>query len=80
MELDERDIRVVASGRFVRRWRWLFLSYLALCIFPLGGVAFLGWNENLVYIPVVMILGGFGFWCWGADREGKKLVKEWKGE
>lgn len=84
MDLDEKDVRSVANGRFTRRWRWHFTGYLIFCLVLMIGIVlgniYLGWMDRLVFIPLVMLLGGFGFWIRRLDKAEKKLVKEWKGE
>lgn len=87
IDLDRKDIKAVASGRFTRRWRWHLLGYLIFCMILLGGLGFLVSSyecgnlvSNIVFLPLVLILGGFGFWSWKLDKAEKRLVKEWEGE
>ena len=84
IELDERDIRNVASGRYWRRKKWYALGsmvVLAVVILPLFVILSKGnWTDWFwILVPIAYSVWSACLFIWEM-KERKKLIKEWKSE
>ena len=90
IELDEKDIRTVANGRFFRKFRWKMLASIVpfVVAWAIGWILFVGqaaypldWPAIVVVaLLVVAIFAPAIYWDRRQRREVNQLVREWKGK
>lgn len=85
IELDERDIKAVASNRLIRRYRWYLVGSVVLCLAGALGLESLlqevdAWRKYLPLIPVAALGIGLILFLKKISKEEKSLVREWKKE
>jgi len=84
IELDEKDVKAIASSRLSRKYKWWISGLLLSSPIGLIGVGLLSsiksWPSFLVFIPGVFFLGLGIFYYIVTSKAEKALVKEWKKE
>jgi len=82
IELDEKDVRAVASRRY---WARLDYRKVAGCFLLLLAVAIgLVWLprpwDYFALVPMLVAVGWFIWWGIGEKRAKEELVRKWKEE
>jgi len=82
IELDEKDVKAVASSRFWRKYRrWILgitLGVFGLVILTVIVTSPESWTRFLIFIPCGLYLGLATFCSVKGSRAEKFLVEEWK--
>lgn len=79
IELTERDIKAVARFRFIGKYQWWMLGFLAVLLITMlivGAYVDKTWLTFL--IPMLFFVGGFSWFWRQQDKWERSLVNEWK--
>lgn len=81
LELDEKDVRIVASRRFWIKRRSKVVGCCLLLLTLSIGLTWLNkpW-DYFALIPVLVVVGWFIWLCFREEKAKRELVKKWKEE
>lgn len=82
IELNEKDVRAIASNRFFRKWRWWMVGSITIVVVVSLGLMLTltsgSWTDWFFFTPLLLLLGGV-IWVSVLEEKAKKaLVEEWK--
>lgn len=81
IELDEKDVKAVASRRYWARldYRKVVGYFLLLLALSVGLVVWLckPW-DYFALVPMLAAVGLFLWWCMGEKKAKEELVRQWK--
>ena len=83
IELDEKDIKVVARGRFVTKYEKQLIAILIGTLAAIIGLVLLTDRFEVIssYIAFIPVVGLFGYLVWYVRqiyKAEKELVEQWK--
>ena len=81
LELDEKDVKSIASRRYWARLRPIkVMGFLLLLLALTSGLGFFlskPWRYFSL-LPMLVAFGWFIWWSWGEKKAKRELVKEWR--